>query len=207
MQKRPNKIAWNPMEAFNFTAASEDNNLYSFDMRRRGSARPPEPLSQRSAFKLSERELSEWTQRVNLTSDNLTSDRLDSATIIHKDCTGPVMDVDYSPTGREFVAASYDRSIRIFSFAAGRSREVYHTKRMQRVFAARFSGDGAYVFSGSEDMNVRIWKSDAAAQMGVQARVPCPNRNTVSLDRSTVLLGRVAARGQPLPSPARNALD
>ena len=35
---------------------------------------------------------------------------------------------------------------------------MYHTQRMQRVFAARFSGDGAYVFSGSDDMNVRVWK-------------------------------------------------
>jgi hypothetical protein len=34
------------------------------------------------------------------------------------------MDVDYSPTGREFVAASYDRSVRIFGFNAGHSREV-----------------------------------------------------------------------------------
>ncbi|KAJ3313402.1 DDB1- and CUL4-associated factor 13 [Blyttiomyces sp. JEL0837] len=30
---RTNAIAWNPMEAFNFTAANEDHNLYSFDMR------------------------------------------------------------------------------------------------------------------------------------------------------------------------------
>ena len=43
-----------------------------------------------------------------------------------------VMDVDYSPTGREFVAGSYDRSVRIFAYNGGRSREVYHTKRMQR---------------------------------------------------------------------------
>lgn len=35
-----------------------------------------------------------------------------------------VMDVDYSPTGREFVAGSYDRSVRIFGFNAGHSREV-----------------------------------------------------------------------------------
>ena len=42
------------------------------------------------------------------------------------------MDVDYSPTGREFVAGSYDRSVRIFAYNGGRSREVYHTKRMQR---------------------------------------------------------------------------
>lgn len=51
-----------------------------------------------------------------------------------------VMDVDYSPTGREFVAGSYDRSVRIFPFSGGHSREVYHTKRMQvrgpRTFAA-----------------------------------------------------------------------
>jgi hypothetical protein len=28
------QVAWNPREAFNFTVASEDNNLYSFDMRK-----------------------------------------------------------------------------------------------------------------------------------------------------------------------------
>jgi WD40 repeat protein len=75
-----------------------------------------------------------------------------------QDFVSAVMDVDYSPTGREFVAGGYDRSVRIFSHLGGHSREVYHTKRMQRVFAVRFSGDGGYVFSGSDDMNVRIWK-------------------------------------------------
>jgi WD repeat and SOF domain-containing protein 1 len=51
---------------------------------------------------------------------------------VHKDFVSAVMDVDYSPTGREFVAGSYDRSVRIFAYNGGRSREVYHTKRMQR---------------------------------------------------------------------------
>jgi hypothetical protein len=37
------------------------------------------------------------------------------------------MDVDYSPTGREFVAGGYDRSVRIFNFNAGHSREVSDT--------------------------------------------------------------------------------
>ena len=36
--------------------------------------------------------------------------------------------------------------------------QVYTTKRMQRVFSVRFSGDATYVFSGSDDMNVRVWK-------------------------------------------------
>ncbi len=34
------------------------------------------------------------------------------------------------------------------------------------VFAVRFSGDGLYCFSGSEDMNVRVWKAEADAQVG-----------------------------------------
>jgi WD repeat and SOF domain-containing protein 1 len=93
--------------------------------------------------------------------------RMKSASCVHRDFVSAVMDVDYSPTGREFVAGSYDRSIRIFPFNGGHSREVYHTKRMQRVFAVRFSGDGSYIFSGSDDMNVRIWKAEASEQLGV----------------------------------------
>jgi len=42
------------------------------------------------------------------------------------------MSVDYSPTGREFASGSYDRTVRIFAENEGTSREVYHTKRMQR---------------------------------------------------------------------------
>lgn len=68
------------------------------------------------------------------------------------------MDVDFSPTGREFVAGSYDRSIRIFRYNGGHSHEVYTTKRMQRVFAVRFTGDATYVLSGSDDFNLRVWK-------------------------------------------------
>jgi WD repeat and SOF domain-containing protein 1 len=68
------------------------------------------------------------------------------------------MDVDYSPTGREFVAGGYDRSVRIFSHTGGHSREVYTAKRMQRVFCVKYAGDATYVYSGSDDMNVRVWK-------------------------------------------------
>ncbi|RKP09021.1 WD40-repeat-containing domain protein [Thamnocephalis sphaerospora] len=38
MQLRVNAIAWNPMEAFTFVAASEDHNCYMFDMRRLDNA-------------------------------------------------------------------------------------------------------------------------------------------------------------------------
>jgi hypothetical protein len=36
-----------------------------------------------------------------------------------------------------------------------------------RVFSVKFSGDGTYVLSGSDDTNVRIWKAKASEQLGV----------------------------------------
>mmetsp|Transcript_3237 Transcript_3237/g.5510 ORF Transcript_3237/g.5510 Transcript_3237/m.5510 type:complete len:455 (-) Transcript_3237:297-1661(-) len=125
MQNKTNAIAWNPMEAFNFTVANEDCNLYSYDMR-----------------------------------------KLQIATCVHQDFVSAVMDLDYAPTGREFVAGSYDRTVRIFPHTSGHSREVFHTKRMQRVFCTRYSGDATYVLSGSDDMNLRIWKAHASQQLG-----------------------------------------
>ena len=37
LSQKTNQIAFNPMEAFNFTAACDDNNLYTFDMRKLSS--------------------------------------------------------------------------------------------------------------------------------------------------------------------------
>jgi WD repeat and SOF domain-containing protein 1 len=76
------------------------------------------------------------------------------------------MDVAYSPTGREFVTGSYDRTVRIFRVNQGKSREVYHTKRMQRVFTVNYTQDARYVLSGSDDMNVRLWKTVASDPIG-----------------------------------------
>jgi len=93
--------------------------------------------------------------------------KLDKALNIHEGHMGAVMDIDYSPTGREFVCGSYDRTIRIFGILEGHSRVVYHTKRMQKVFAVKFSSDSKFVISGSDDTNVRLWKSDPSEQLQV----------------------------------------
>ena len=58
--------------------------------------------------------------------------KLDRALNVLKGHVAAVMDVDYSPTGEELVTASYDRTVRIFRAREGHSRDVYHTKRMQR---------------------------------------------------------------------------
>eukprot|EP00045_Choanoeca_perplexa_P006130 m.52094 g.52094 ORF g.52094 m.52094 type:complete len:451 (+) comp13480_c0_seq5:166-1518(+) len=125
---RSNRLCWNPMEAFNFTVANEDHNLYTFDMR-----------------------------------------RLDHAINVHKDHVSAVMDVAYSPTGTEFATASYDRTVRIFAVDKGHSREVYHTRRMQRVFCVQWSGDNKYIVSGSDETNLRLWKATAWEQLGTKS--------------------------------------
>lgn len=86
---------------------------------------------------------------------------------IHMDHTSAVIDVDYSPTGREFVTGSYDKSIRIFESLKGHSRDVYHTKRMQRLTCVKWSLDNKYVLSGSDEMNIRMWKARASEKLGI----------------------------------------
>ncbi|XP_059612757.1 DDB1- and CUL4-associated factor 13 [Phlebotomus argentipes] len=125
MTMRPNKLAWNPMEAFTFSVANEDYNLYTFDTR-----------------------------------------RLKNPVKIHKGHVSAVMDVDYSPTGQEIVSGSYDKTIRIFSVFKNYSRDVYHTKRMQHITCIGWSLDSKYIFSGSDEMNIRLWKARASEKLG-----------------------------------------
>eukprot|EP00662_Eupelagonemidae_sp_cell21_P041389 gene41389-39741_t len=78
-----------------------------------------------------------------------------------------VLDVDYSPTGKELVSGSFDRTVRLWrtDMCDGQSRDVYHTKRMRRVWGVRWSLDNKFVATGSDDMNVRLWKANAAAPL------------------------------------------
>jgi WD repeat and SOF domain-containing protein 1 len=123
-----NHIAWSPMEAFNMATASEDHNIYIFDMR-----------------------------------------RFDRALNVLKDHVAAVMDVEFSPTGEELVSASWDRTIRLWNRDRGHSRDVYHTKRMQRVMSAKWTPDAKYVLSGSDDGNIRLWRANASQREGVKS--------------------------------------
>lgn len=86
----------------------------------------------------------------------------------HWDHTMAVLDVNYSPTGQEFVSASYDATVRLWNYDDQRSRDVYHTKRMQRVLCCHYTPDGRFVLSGSEDTNIRVWKNKSDQKLGVQ---------------------------------------
>lgn len=126
LRMQSNAIAWNPLEAFNFTIANEDHNLYTFDMR-----------------------------------------NLSRALNVLKDHVSAVLDVDYSPTGQEIVSGGYDKTVRIFNARQGHSRDVYHTKRMQKIFCTKYSMDGKHIYTGSDDGNVRAWKNVAHERLGV----------------------------------------
>src|SRR3990167_430974 len=146
LKMRSNALSWNPMEAFNFTVANEDQNCYTFDMRKLGSA------------------LKVHTDHLGAVFVIFFSSLGFFVLLIFENAS---LDIDYSPTGQEFVTGSYDKTIRIFSIHSKGSREVYHTSRMQRIFASRFSADANYVFSASEDTNVRIWKAKSSRPIGI----------------------------------------
>ena len=95
--------------------------------------------------------------------------KLDRALNVLKDHVAAVMDVEYSPTGEDLVSASYDRTLRIWNRASGHSREIYHTKRMQRVFSAKFTPDSQFLLSGSDDGNIRLWRSQASRREGIKS--------------------------------------
>lgn len=87
--------------------------------------------------------------------------KLSHAIAVHRDHVSAVLDVDYSPTGQQFVSGSYDKTLRLWQVSENSSYQVYHTKRMQRLFSVCWSMDSAYVLSGSDDTNVRMWRAVA----------------------------------------------
>ncbi|KJE96885.1 hypothetical protein CAOG_010062 [Capsaspora owczarzaki ATCC 30864] len=57
-------------------------------------------------------------------------------------------------------------SVRIYRMSEGHSRDIYHTKRMQRIFTVKWSSDSKFIFCGSDETNIRIWKAEAAEKLG-----------------------------------------
>lgn len=139
---RANTVCWNPMEAFHFTSASEDYKYFQ-----------PFYL----CCVLTDCFISLYTFDMR---------KLSAPLMVHKDHTAAVIDVDYSPTGKEFVSGSYDKSLRIFDVRKGHSRDIYHTKRMQRLTCVKWSADAKYVISASDEMDIRIWKARASEKLG-----------------------------------------
>jgi DDB1- and CUL4-associated factor 13 len=109
---------------------------------------------------------------------------LSNALSVGKGHVSAVLDVDYSPTGQEYVTGSYDKTVRIFK-RSGVCRETYHTSRMQRAFCVRYTMDSKHVVSGSDDGNIRLWKSNASEKLGVLS-----NREQAHVEYNQALVER-----------------
>ncbi|GAA6063636.1 hypothetical protein JCM10212_002597 [Sporobolomyces blumeae] len=167
MQMRVNQLSFNPLQPPILLCASEDHNLYTFDMR-----------------------------------------NLSSTTQVYKGHVGATMSADWSPTGREFVSGSYDRTVRLWKVGEGNSRDIYHTKRMQRVFSTLFTLDARFVLSGSDDANLRIWKARAADKLGVvdkKEQVQREYRDELRNKWNTVAEVNKIERQRYLPKPIHQA--
>ncbi|CAM6094942.1 unnamed protein product [Calypogeia fissa] len=161
-------VRFNPSEPDILASTASDRSIALYDLRMNTPLRKLIMQTRANAVAWNPREAFNFTvanEDCNCYSYDMR--KLKSASCVHKDHVSAVMDLDYSPTGKEFVTGSYDRTIRIFAYNGGHSREVYHTKRMQRVFCVRYSGDATYVMSGSDDTNIRLWKAQASEQLGV----------------------------------------
>ncbi|XP_020202256.1 DDB1- and CUL4-associated factor 13 [Cajanus cajan] len=161
-------VRFNPGEPNLLATSASDRSIILYDLRMASPVRKMIMMTKTNSIS--------WNpmEPINFTAANEDGNcysydarKLDEAKCVHKDHVSAVMDIDYSPTGREFVTGSYDRTVRLFQFNGGHSKEIYHTKRMQRVFCVKFSGDGSYVISGSDDTNLRLWKAKASEQLGV----------------------------------------
>ncbi|XP_076752652.1 DDB1- and CUL4-associated factor 13 [Xylocopa sonorina] len=185
-------IKYNPVQPNLFATSASDRSIILYDARDTGPLR-------RVIMKLRTNKLC-WNpmEAVTFTCANedynlYTYDirQLKTPVYVHMDHVQAVIDVDYSPTGKEFVAGSYDKSIRIFELDKQHSREVYYTKRMQRLTCIGWSLDNKYIISGSDEMNLRVWKARASEKLGV-----LKPREKVALNYSEALKQKFAAHPQ-----------
>ncbi|ODV86738.1 hypothetical protein CANARDRAFT_6310 [[Candida] arabinofermentans NRRL YB-2248] len=163
-------VKFNKTETSIIASAGSDNSLILYDMRTNSPTQKIRTTMRTNAICWNPMEAYVFASASEDHNAYLWDMRNMSRSInVFKDHVSAVMDVDFSPTGQEIVTGSYDKTIRIFEYRSGHSRDIYHTKRMQHVFITKFSMDSKYIFSGSDEGNVRIWRSKASERSGVKS--------------------------------------
>ncbi|KAL8951553.1 MAG: hypothetical protein Q9222_002491 [Ikaeria aurantiellina] len=165
-----NTLAFNQTETSILASASTDRSIILYDLR------TSSPIS-KATLRLATNKIS-WNpmEAFNVAVANEDHNvyifdmrKMNRALNVLKDHVAAVMDVDFSPTGQDLVSASYDRSIRLWDRASGHSKDIYHTKRMQRVFSTLYTPDNNFLLSGSDDGNIRLWRARASSRAGIKS--------------------------------------
>lgn len=174
---------YNPVEVNLFATLSSDRAISLFDMRKPTPLRKVVLTMRSNQLCWNPMEAFKFTI-ANEDHDLHTFDmrHLEKPLALHKDHTAAVISLDYSPTGSEIVSGSYDKTIRIFPSRSGHSRDVYYTKRMQRITDVIWSLDNKYIVSASDEMDIRMWRAHASAKIG-----PMYHRQQVAMETNEAL--------------------
>ena len=69
-------------------------------------------------------------------------------------------DTNKSTIGQRVNQAMEDARSQPYRFSV-QARDVYHSRRQGQVNSVRYSQDGFYILSGSQEGNMRVWKAQA----------------------------------------------
>ena len=161
-----NTVQYNRVECNVLASTASDRNIVLYDVRSKSPIRKIVMTMQTNTLCWNPQQayiFSTGNEDTNAYTFDMRN--LSHAIQVYEDHVSAVMSLDYNPTGTELVTGSYDKTIRLYSIDTGHSRDVYYTKRMQRLFSVRYTLDSKYVVSGSDDSNVRVWKSNASQKL------------------------------------------
>ncbi|KAF7683601.1 DDB1- and CUL4-associated factor 13 [Astathelohania contejeani] len=79
-----------------------------------------------------------------------------------------VVSIDYRSNGTEITTGSFDKTVRIYNETG--CKDVYYSKRMGNVNGVKYSEDGKFIISASDDGSIRLWRSDGSERSGPKDR-------------------------------------
>jgi WD repeat and SOF domain-containing protein 1 len=144
---RSNALTWSPTFPTSILLASEDHNLYTFDIRQLVS--PTQIYKGHVAAVMS----CDWSP----TGTEFVSGSWDRTVRIWREGEGRGRETYH---GKRMQRCVY--SLCFFDIGYGMC-----VLMRDRVFSTTFTGDARYVLSGSDDGNLRIWKAKAWEKLGI----------------------------------------